>query len=164
MDPEGCIPILTKFWLIEALFTLARRGGEGEVYASQGGESRMKVLTKGFAGGRAAGPRTRAIDVTRWRRATSHDSRRLDYLSPLLQMFFMSVLTLSPPSPTLCQLFTQSQTSPYVFCVNVDFEYQGTVETVYNETGYNEQPDITSRFGAEVRSRRCTYMITAISV
>jgi len=39
-----------------------------------------------------------------------------------------------------------------------------TVEIVYNETGYNEQPDITSRFGAEVRSRRCTYMIIAISV
>jgi len=24
-----------------------------------------------------------------------------------------------------------------------------TVEIVYNETGYNEQPDITSRFGAK---------------
>ena len=39
-----------------------------------------------------------------------------------------------------------------------------TVEIVYNETGYNEQPDITSRFGAEVWSRRCTFMIIAISV
>jgi len=39
-----------------------------------------------------------------------------------------------------------------------------TVEIVHNETGYNEQPDITSRFGAEVRSRRWTYMIIAISV
>ena len=39
-----------------------------------------------------------------------------------------------------------------------------TVDIVYNETGYNEQPDITSRFGAEVRYRRCTYMIIAISV
>jgi len=28
-----------------------------------------------------------------------------------------------------------------------------TVEIVYNETGYNEQPDITSKFGAEVWSR-----------
>jgi len=28
-----------------------------------------------------------------------------------------------------------------------------TVEIVYNETGYNEQPDITSKVGAEVRSR-----------
>jgi len=42
--------------------------------------------------------------------------------------------------------------------------FKNTVEIVYNETGYNEQPDITSRFGAEVRSRRCTYMIIAISV
>jgi len=41
---------------------------------------------------------------------------------------------------------------------------RSTVEIVYNETGYNEQPDITSRFGAEVRSRRCTYMVIAISV
>jgi len=32
------------------------------------------------------------------------------------------------------------------------------------EIVYNERPDITSRFGAEVRSRRCTYMIIAISV
>ena len=39
-----------------------------------------------------------------------------------------------------------------------------TVEIVYNETDYNEQPDITSRFGAEVRSCRCTYMIITISV
>jgi len=39
-----------------------------------------------------------------------------------------------------------------------------TVEIVYNETDYNEQPEITIRFGAEVRSRRCTYMIIAISV
>jgi len=31
--------------------------------------------------------------------------------------------------------------------------YINTVEIVYNETGYNEQPDITSNFGAEVRSR-----------
>ena len=38
-----------------------------------------------------------------------------------------------------------------------------TVEIVYNETGCNEQPGM-SRFGAEVRSRRCTYMIIAISV
>jgi len=28
-----------------------------------------------------------------------------------------------------------------------------TVEIVYNETGYNEQPDITSKFGAVVWSR-----------
>jgi len=28
-----------------------------------------------------------------------------------------------------------------------------TVEIVYNETGYNEQLDITSKFGAEVWSR-----------
>ena len=27
------------------------------------------------------------------------------------------------------------------------------VEIVYNETGYNEQPDITSRFGATVRDK-----------
>jgi len=42
---------------------------------------------------------------------------------------------------------------------------ESTVEiVVHNETGYNEQPDITSRFGAEVRSRRCPYVIIAISV
>ena len=39
-----------------------------------------------------------------------------------------------------------------------------TVEVIYNETFYNEQPDITSRFGTEVRSRRCTCMIIALSV
>jgi len=39
-----------------------------------------------------------------------------------------------------------------------------TVENVYDKIGYNEQPDITSRFGAKVRSRRCTYMIIATSV
>jgi len=39
-----------------------------------------------------------------------------------------------------------------------------TLEIVYNETGYNEQPDITSNFGAEVRCRICSYMIIAISV
>jgi len=44
------------------------------------------------------------------------------------------------------------------------YRFSCTVEIVYNETGYNEQPDITSRFGAEVRSRRYTYMIIAISV
>jgi len=34
-------------------------------------------------------------------------------------------------------------------------EMQSRVEIVYNETGYNEQPDITitSKFGAEVWSR-----------
>ena len=42
--------------------------------------------------------------------------------------------------------------------------YCTTVEIVHNETGCNEQPGITSRFGAEVRSRRCTYTIIAISV
>jgi len=31
--------------------------------------------------------------------------------------------------------------------------HKSTVEIVYNETGYNEQPDITSKFGAEVWSR-----------
>jgi len=33
------------------------------------------------------------------------------------------------------------------------FNYERTVEIVYNETGYNEQPDITSKSGAEVWSR-----------
>ena len=33
------------------------------------------------------------------------------------------------------------------------YTYSHTVEIVYNETGYNEQPDITSKFGAEVWSR-----------
>jgi len=34
------------------------------------------------------------------------------------------------------------------------FKFAGTTaEIVYNETGYNEQPDITSKFGAEVWSR-----------
>ena len=35
--------------------------------------------------------------------------------------------------------------------VQVRDELRRTVEIGYNETGYNEQPDITSRFGAEVR-------------
>jgi len=33
------------------------------------------------------------------------------------------------------------------------FRNEHTVEIVYNETGYNEQPDITSNIGAEVWSR-----------
>jgi len=51
---------------------------------------------------------------------------------------------------------------PFFFCFFKFSKY--AEEIVCIETGYNEQPYITSRFGAEVRSRRCTYMNIAISV
>jgi len=45
----------------------------------------------------------------------------------------------------------ESQSSQVFKAIRQKSSY--TVEIVYNETGYNEQPDITSKFGAEVWSR-----------
>ena len=74
-----------------------------------------------------------------------------------------------------CQLFeaefkssnlhtVDTQLAPYIEFYWQTSRLGSTVEIVYNETDHNEQRDITSRFGAEVRSRRCTLMIIAISV